>query len=259
MIATPTPTRDPREALIAWRESIPYTQAEVGALFGVSKAAVGWWETGRGRVPRRVRARLRAEGYLTGRWAPWTEDHDAWMRAHVGTYPLPELAARLTAAFGVPRSPLAVYKWLRIHGESAQVVGLLTRTQIAALCGTSPPTVKRWVERGLLQPPPWAQSCGMWAVPPAALHAFIDAHAVQLTVAAMPPSPFRDQAAAIWTRERWLDSRAAIRYAGVSQSTFCLWASSGALPAVRQYREGAGFAYMVRARDLAAFLRRRAA
>lgn len=250
-------TRDPRAALLAWRQAIGYSQGEVGALFGVTKGGVGMWETGRCRVPPRVQTQLRREGWLAPRWARWTEEHDAWMQAHVGAYPLRELAARLTAAFGIPRSALAVYKWLRVHGESAQVDGLLTRAQIATLCGTSPPTVKRWVDRGLLQPPPWAQSSGMWAVPPAVLHAFIEAHAVQLTVAAMPPSRFRAQAAAIWARERWLDSQAAMRYAGVSQSTFCLWALSGALPTVRQYRDGAGFAYMVRARDLARFVRNR--
>ncbi len=252
-------TRDPREALIAWRHSVPYTQTDVAALFKVSKGAVGWWESGRCRVPARVRRLLKTEGWLISERARWTPDEDAWLLAHVGTWPEAEVVTRLNVRFGNERTRGAVERRVQhVHHISLAVVGLLNRDQIARLCGVGRQMVWAWAERGWLDLPPWSRrgTRGQWAVPPAVLEAFIAQHAVQLHPAAMPPSPYQQQAAAIWARERWLSVSQVATHAGVCMRVARAWIAAGALPATRQMRRGR-FWWMIRARDLATFLKQR--
>ncbi len=252
-------TRDPREALVAWRASTGYSQTAVGALFGVSKQGVGNWETGRARVPTRVRRLLKTEGWLISERARWTPDEDAWLLAHVGTWPEVEVVTRLNIRFGNARTRGAVERRVQhVHHTSLAVVGLLNRDQIARLCGVGRQMVWAWAERGWLELPSWSRRGmrGQWAVPPAVLEAFIAQHAVQLHPADMLPSPYQQQAAAIWARERWLSVSQVAAHAGACMRIVREWIAGGALPAVRQMRRGR-FWWMIRARDLAAFLQQR--
>ncbi len=254
-------TTDPRAALVAWRLSTGYSQTEVGALFHITGKAVGNWETGRARVPRRVQAQLRAEGWL-GRQSPrWTPEQDAWLLDHAGTAPTVTLADGLAAHFGVQRTPMAVQNRLYQYGQSRQVAGRFTRAQIARLCGVSPPTVTTWVRRGWLPLSPDAQAVqrGIWTVTPAALHAFISEYAVHLDPATMPPGVYRNLAAAVWARERWLSPAVVAQHVGVHHATVCGWIHAGLLPAIRRQHHTAPIAYAIRTRDLMAFLKQREA
>ncbi len=254
-------TRDPRAALVAWRASTGYSQTEVGALFGVTGKCVGNWEQGRARVAQPVQTQLRIEGWLAHkRWTFWEPEHDTWLRDHAGEWPLFELATRLTAAYSVYRSPWAVESRVRRLGLSVWTRALLTRSQIAYYCGVDAQTVRHWVDRGWLRLPAWTPRSpqGNWAVPPAVLDAFIADYAVHLKVAQMPASRYRAQVAAQWARARWLSVDHIMAHLGVHRATVCRWITRGALPATRQLRQGA-YAYQVRVRDFAAFLKQREA
>jgi excisionase family DNA binding protein len=256
-----TPTRDPRAALIAWRKSVPYTQPEVAELFGVSKGAVGWWESARCRVPARVQALLRREGWLAHkRWYYWTAEHDTWLCAHAGQWPLRELAARLTAACGIPRSPAAVQARAYRLGLSTEPCALLTRDQISQLCGVDAQTVRHWACRGWLRIPSWTPRDRRthWAIPPATLMTFVRDYAIHLRVERMPPSPYREIVAREWARAHWLSVEQLAAHLGVHRATVCRWIVRGQLPAARQHGRGQT-AYWVRARDYAAFLKQREA
>lgn len=252
-------TRDPREALIAWRQSTGYSNREAGAVFGVSRDAMRQWCVGLVRVPQRVRARLRAEGYLARRWEPWAPEHDVWLATHRDQYPMPELAVQISAAFGIPRTESGLRQHLQNCGQDTYTsAALLTSERVAALCAVSRPTVRRWVEDGWLAVPSWSRrgGCAPWAVPPTVLRVFVEEYAVHLQPDRMPPSPYREIVAAAWERHRWLDAAAASRYAGVNRRQIAEWCHAGRLPAVYQRRRH-HVAWVMRARDLAAFLRDR--
>jgi transcriptional regulator with XRE-family HTH domain len=256
------PRTDPRAALVAWRRSIPYTQGEVSALFRVSRQAVGNWETGRARVPAQVQRRLRVEGWLQGKtWALWEPAHDTWLRTHGGEWPIAELARRLSAAFGIPRTRGAVQSRLHRLQESALVRDLLTVKQTAALCGVTARTITLWVDRGWLCLPAWTatrRANQPWTIPPAALLRFCDAHAAQLDPAQMAPGRYQQVAVLAQRRDHWLSLAEAAAYRGTARLVLWRGIQAGRLPAVRQPRRGKrGFRWVVRARDLAAFLRAR--
>lgn len=253
---------DPAVALRAWRASTGYTCREAGAVFGVSRDAVRQWEHGICRVPKRVQAQLRREGWLVGAksWMRWSPEEITWILDHVGQWPLAEVARRLSAHYGVPRTPSACEHILSHHRRPPTPTTLLTRKQIARLCGVAPQAVQRWVGRGWLVLPEWSLRGvrGHWAVPPAALTAFITTHAVQLDPAAMPPSPYQMHALACWRAARWLTMDQATLMAGRGRSTLRRAIYRGDLPAVRKLRAHQAW-WMIRARDLAAFLRQREA
>jgi predicted DNA-binding transcriptional regulator AlpA len=259
------PARDPATALRAWRHAAGYTGTEAGALFGVSKSAIGWWETGRAAVPARVRRLLIREGWLLPAklWTAWTAEHDAWLDAHSGRWPLPVLAAQLSAAFGIVRTESAVRSRLKKHGASALVANLLTCAQVAAYCGVAGRTPHLWCARGWLRLPAWSAQRprnAPWAVPPATLRRFCDEHAAQLNPALMPPSPYRAIVVAAQRRDHWLSIPLASAYSGLSRHQLWRAIRAGRLPAVRQPTASRrGVAWAVRARDLETYRRGRAA
>lgn len=291
-------THDPRAALLAWRQATGYSQTEVGVLFGVTKSGVGQWERGRVAVPARVCARLRAERWLSapkrGPWRPlnhdplcppgtckscgkrrawadpahrrphrqnaWESEHDAWLVTHAGAAPYAELARRLTAAYGQPRTPGAVRVRMGVLGLSRQVA-LLTAKQVAYYLGVSDATVIHWVQRGWFALPAWAYQRhprgGPYAISPEAVEACIALRAWRLDPAQMPASRYQHLAAAIWARERWLTTPQAARYAGVSPLTVCRWVRVGHLHATRRPMPRGHYRLLIRARDLTTWLRTR--
>lgn len=252
-------TRDPREALQGWIASTGYSYREVGELFGVTKDGSRQWARGVVRVPARVQQRLQVEGWLAPFCPRWTPEDDAWLREHAGQWPLPELAARLSAVYGVPRTPAAVKTRAARLDVSIRVHQLLTRAQVGYFCGVFPSTVGDWVTQGWLVLPSWSRhgtKCE-WAVPPSALEAFIQDHAIRLDPSRMPPSRYRTLAESRWLQERWLTLDQVAAHLATHRTTIWNWIQGGRLPAtLRPQRKGRA-KWVIRARDLAAFVRAR--
>lgn len=292
-------TREPREALISWRQSTGYSQGEVGALFKVSKSAVGWWETGRARVPARVQRRLAAEGWLpalpqprriplqhnplcapdagcrscgmrrararTPHWRPkynaWTTEHHDWLRVHAGEASIPELARRISVAFGIARTDRSLHFQAWRIGISL-LTAHLTVDRVAYYCGVHRSTVMNWVRWGWLDLPDWVQNRprnGDIVIPRETLEVFVQRCAHHLIPSRMPRSPYQQIVAACWAKARWLTTVEVARYTGVHPRTVARWLAEGRCPGQQAHRQGTKRIWLVRARDLSAWLRQREA
>lgn len=262
-------TREPREALVAWRASTGYSHREVGALFGVSRSAVGWWETGRGRVPARVRARLVAEGWLprrrrtapppqyhdppcaetvrcrscatrrrhaagqyTPKWNAWRPEHCARLHALAGSLARPDIAAQLSAEFGIPRTPNAVKVRAHRLGLSLQCAAL-SSTQIAYYCARHPDIAPRWVTRGWLRGRQPAGPHSPYVFTEADFEAFLRAHYAWVDWRQMPRSRWRDLVEVLWRRDPIYSLVEAAQFSGIQASTLRDYCTTGRLPAER--------------------------
>jgi hypothetical protein len=290
---TPTATRDPRAALVAWRESIPYTQGEVGALFGVCKANVGHWEHGRTRVPTRVQRRLAAEGWLhltppRRQRAPlhhtplcttpcrscgmrrywlthrathppthlaWSAEADARLADLARTHTIREMAEDITSAFGIPRSYGAVRFRLAYVLHVQDCARPLTPQLVAYYCGVPKRAVTRWVQAGWLHSRQAGGIGGHHTITADAFAAFLEAGEVWVDWRQMPPSPWRDRAEMLWRRDPLYSLPEAQAWISATARTLRRYCMLGLLPAVRVMKKGgSGVSWRVRRSALMRFL-----
>lgn len=209
------------------------------------------------------------EAWAAGKWArrrkgvlpdAWLPKHDARLRELAGSRPLPEVAARLSDEFALPRSAeacrircvrLGISTW--VHGLSMRDVERLFRVDHRAI-------LRWWVEPGLLVGTRWdgrGPEVGWW-FEPSDLERFVREHRhayeAERTDAAHRLGKL---ARTLHRADPWLDAGALGTYLGVTRKTIQRWAERGLLPEHRR-RYGAGGCgrIVVRRSDFCAIARR---
>lgn len=146
----------------------------------------------------------------------WESTQEARLRELAGTLTLAEIAALLTAEFGIPRTALAVRVRCTLLRLSAQLRDL-SGLEVAGILGVNPQCITRWLTSGLLagrrQTPSKPQS--PWAVTPVALEAFIRAHPECYDWQRVKAGRWRALAEGEWRRDPLYTLTEAARWLGV--------------------------------------------
>lgn len=166
------------------------------------------------------------------RWDAWDSTQDARLRALTGTRTVPEIAAALTAEFGIPRSACAVRCRCWALGLSLQI-GDLGGLGVARVLGADHSRVTQWLTTGLLvgrrlNP---AKAGSPWAVTPAALEAFIRTHPECYEWQRVQAGHWRHLAEGEWRRDPLYTLTEAARWLGLSQTTVRKYITLGELAA----------------------------
>lgn len=167
----------------------------------------------------------------------WTTAHDRRLRALIGTAPLGEIAAQLSAAFpGTPRTETAVRIRCKRLGLSV-VVDHYTATQVGRLFGVDPKTVVHsWIPRGWLEGrqlvPGLAGSA--WSITAAQVEAFIREYRHCYDWRAMLPGRWRSLAEIVWRADPLLTVEEAAVYVGCDRETIRRYLRRGLLTGYRR-------------------------
>lgn len=266
----PIPDRGPTPgAFHAWRLAQGWTKAQLAALFRVSAEAIWQWEhiflparavafMEQGALPPR-RAKLRQpahtggadcrcpscrarRAYATSRpwrgapappWDAWTREHEARLRALVGTVELPEIARRLTAEFAVPRTPDAVRVRCTRLGLSTWAQAY-SQADLTRLFGVGHRTITQyWVDGGHLEGRRWPGrgSAPGWWFEVAAVERFVRACGWLYDWRRMPPGhPLTRLAEVAHQRDPWCRYQDLARYVGLSTAALDRWRARGLIP-----------------------------
>lgn len=183
-----------------------------------------------------------AAGHRRGTRPPqlndWSPEEEAVLRRLLGTMPLPQLAAALSAEYGIPRSARAVEMRVRGWGMS-QSVDAYTVRDIRRIFSVRFEVVKRWIADGFLEAQYGGERAGThWAIFAPAVEAFIREHPGRYYWRGIRVRRWRNLAEIVARRAPWVPlTEIAVRYS-VSETTLKRWIHAGRLPAV--WQNGAG-------------------
>lgn len=192
------------------------------------------------------------------RWCRrWTVAHERRLRALVGEQPLAQIAAQLTAEFGIPRTETAVIVRCKRLSLSPTLVHHNARA-VGALFGVYSKTVSEtWIGRGWLQGTQQhpGQAGSSWIITDAALEAFIRDYPHVYDLHLMRPGKWRSLAELVWRRDPLLTVEEAAPVVGLAPKTLARFLREGRLVGERRYRKPGPWAgqWLIRRSTLVAF------
>lgn len=187
-------------------------------------------------------------------WDCWTAEQEAWLRRHAGTMPIDELAAAISAEFGVPRNEhalriraklLEISLWVR--GWSMGDVERLFRVDHRVI-------VRWWITPGLLIGRRWSgrgPNAGWW-FEEADVERFIRSSPWAYDAARMAPGHRLTLLATVTHRaDPWLSREELAKYLGTSKMPIKTAMARGLIPHKRRYGAGGLGECRIRAADFA--------
>lgn len=198
--------------------------------------------------------RLRKDGTPWGRkWREWTAEEEALLRELAGTMSLADLAAKLSAFAGYPRTAEAVRIRAVRRGISLWRQGWSLRDVEALFRVDHRTIVAWWITPGLLTGERWAGRgpYESWLFTEAALRQFIVESGYAYNWRRMQPRhPLTALAEVTARRDPWVPYAEAARYVGIASSNLDRWRRRGLVPTQRRFGTGKHGELFVRASDL---------
>ena len=178
----------------------------------------------------------------SGKYCEWTREQEDALRKMLGAYSPAEIAERLTARFGPPRTKAAVLTRARLLGLST-TQDALSQFRVYRIFGVRQHMLYAWVRAGLLVPA--KQDKHRWWYRPADVERFIREHGWAYDAQSMEPGPYRSLAL---IQERWLTIQEAALALRISPNMVSQWMLKGVIPFQRIVRTRV----RIRARDIPA-------
>lgn len=170
----------------------------------------------------------------------WQPQHDALIRAMLGTADTTTIAEALTARFSWPRTTTSVRSRIKTLGLSRLAVRPRSRREVAHALGVSEELVLRWIEAGMLAGTPWRLGGGRrkdnisMAFSAADIERFLREHADLVHPERIRDRKLRALVEGLTRGRRALPLREAARLAGVPYANLMYWVKRGKVPSAYQ-------------------------